>query len=181
MIQPLSVPSAQIGSGGFKVAVFVLAMIASAMGGAYLMADHKDAVISRMEADQAKAEMAIITAGAKRLRDARNRGDALTDQLARADQAREKTAQEHAREIKKLTTGRRCLNAGVVRLLNGTGEGIITPAMSTPTGSAATEDGAFATDTDVADWADNAKRKYEICRDRLSALIDFSIGQKGDL
>jgi prophage endopeptidase len=165
--------AAEVGSSGFKVAIFVLTMIASAMGGAYLMADHKDAVINQMEANQAKSEAAVVAAGAKRLRDAQARGDTLTNQLAQAEQVREKTAQEHAREIKNLTTGRPCLNAGVVRVLNGTGQGIVTPAVPAPTGGAVAEDGAFATDTDVAGWADNARRQYETCRARLGALIDF--------
>lgn len=170
--------AAQIGSSGFKVAVFVVALIAAALGGAYLMADHKDALIARMEADQAKAEAAVIAAGAERLRDAQARGDTLTNQLALAEKAREQTASEHAREIKKLTTGRPCLNAGVVRLLNNSGQGNDSASVPAPTRVAAAEDGPFATDTDVASWADNARRQYNSCRDRLGALIDFVNGDK---
>lgn len=168
----------QIGSSGFKVVMFLLAMVASAVGGAYLMADHKDAVIARMEADQAKSEAAVIAAGAKRLRAALALGDALFNQLAEAEKARQKTALEHQREIKRLTTGRPCLNADVVGLLNGTGQGDSASGLSASASGAASEDGPFATDTDVAGWADNARRQYETCRDRLGALIDFETGEK---
>lgn len=168
----------QIGSSGFKVVMFLLAMIASAAGGAYLMADHKDAVIARMEADKAKDEAAVVAAGAKRLRAALALGDALFNQLADAEKDRQKTALEHQREIKRLTTGRPCLSADVVGLLNGTGQGNSAAGLSAPADGAAAEDGPFATDTDVAGWADNARRQYETCRDRLGALIDFNTGEK---
>ena len=170
--------ASQIGSSGFKVVMFFLALIAAALGGAYLMADHKDAVIARMEAAQAKSEAAVATAGAKRLRDAQIRGDTLTNQLAEAEKARKKTALEHQREIKNLTTGRPCLNADVVGLLNGTGQGNETAGLSASASVTAAANGPFATDTDVANWADNARGQYEICRDRLGALIDFINGEE---
>lgn len=163
----------QFGSSGFKAVICGLALIAAAIGGAYLMADHKDAIIARMEADQAKAEASIVKAGAERLRKAQALGDRLTNRLAEADTARAKTEKEHAREIKRLTTGRACLGARVVRVLNEPSEGNHASGLPASASQSVAEDGAFATDTDVADWADDARRQYDICRERLGALIDF--------
>jgi len=42
-----------------------------------------------------------------------------------------------------------------------------------PAGQPAGADAAFATDTDVAEWAAHARRSYDTCRGRLDAVRDF--------
>jgi hypothetical protein len=158
--------------------LFVIALVASALGGSALMADHKNAIIAEMKTNQAQAEAAVIEAAAERWKKAEARADTLVKQLAEADQARAKTALEHSHEIKKLSSGKPCFNAGLVRLLNQSGPRNEAPGLSASASSAAPEDGAFASDSDVAHWAANARTQYDTCRDRLGALIDFEKGEK---
>lgn len=126
-----------------------------------------------------KVEMAQLEASRQAALDSYNRlvkAQVLADELQRrldaADQERLSQALEHSREIKRLTRGQPCLNAGTVRLLNGSG-GIQQPAVPEAAGRVDAEDAPAATDTDVAEWIDHAARQYSTCRDRLGALIDF--------
>lgn len=112
---------------------------------------------------------------ARVLADAQSRGNHLTTRLADSQQRITQLEKEKHHAIKRLTTGRPCLSADAVRVLNQpsytapTGLEPVPP----PPGSAAAADGAFATDTDVGLWIASAKAQYDICRDRLDALIDF--------
>ena len=108
-----------------------------------------------------------------RLQHAQARGDALEERLAVEEASRQSQALEHAREIKRLTTGRPCLNAGTVRLLNESTIGLRASTLPTPASGAIAADAAAASDTDVAGWIDAARRQYDACRDRLGALIDW--------
>lgn len=121
-------------------------------------------------AAQAKASNAALSD----LAAANLRGDKLAEQLATSENARQTQAEEHQREIRRLTTGRPCLSAAVVRLLNEPA-GLARPAgaVSQATGEPVPADGAAATDTDVALWADQARRSYDTCRGRLQAIADF--------
>ncbi len=74
--------------------------------------------ITKIRADQYATKALAAEAAPKRLQVAQARGDALEAQLAQLEQTHQIQAQEQAREIKRLTTGRLCLNAGTVRLLN---------------------------------------------------------------
>ena len=120
-----------------------------------------------LQASQAAdAQLARLTAASAR-------GDALAARLAAAQAAQHTQAQEYAREIKRLTTGRPCLNAGTVRLLNDAPAQAGAVSLSAPAGLSAAEAAAAASDTDVAGWIDGAQRQYDVCRRRLDALIDW--------
>lgn len=134
-----------------------------------------DAKAARLEAAQAKAQSDTATANLARHLADKKRADALEARLAEAEQKRLSQQQEHQREIKRLTRGWPCLNAGTVRLLNQS-SGIQPAAVPETTGEPVAEDAAAATDSDVAEWIDHAIRQYDTCRDRLGALIDYHQG-----
>jgi len=139
--------------------------------------DRCTARITTIKAEQASNERDAAQTALDRLQQAQARGDALESRLATAEAARKTTQEEHAREIKRLTTGRLCLDAGTVRLLNEpAGAGVAT--LSAPAGGAVAAGAAAASDTDVALWIDGAKRQYGTCRDRLDALIDWHEGEQ---
>lgn len=165
--------TSQIGSTGFKFALIALALLAAAGGGAWLMAEVKDGEIATIHSDQAKAELVALRASLARIQAAKERGDTLEKRLAQAEVIRQQQAKEATSEIKRLTRGVPCLNAGTVRLLNQSSQGIHLATLPNTAGGAVAADAAVASDTDVAGWIDNAQRQYDKCRDRLQALIDW--------
>ena len=150
------------------IAAFALGNL---LGGSYISAV-KNADISQLKADHSVSQRQAAEAALGRLQEAQQRGDALTIRLALLDATRQTQAQETQREIKARTTGRPCLDAGTVRLLNAPA-GLKPAALPTPASSAAAADAAFASDTDVGLWAEQARRQYDTCRDRLQAVSDF--------
>jgi hypothetical protein len=64
----------------------------------------------------------------------------LQARLAAEETNRQTQAQEHAREIKRLTTGRPCLNAGTRRLLNEPAIGLRNSGLPAPASGAAAAD-----------------------------------------
>ncbi len=132
--------------------------------------------LAQLEKNHAVAERKAATETRDKLIAAQQVSDRLQRRLDAADQARLSQSLEHSREIKRLTRGQPCLNAGTVRLLNSS-SGIKQPAMPETASRPAAEYAAAATDTDVAEWIDHAIRQYDTCRDRLGALIDFEEGQ----
>ncbi|HJU70368.1 MAG TPA: hypothetical protein VJ603_00825 [Paucimonas sp.] len=162
------------------LAALVLAAAAAlAAGGAGYALGHRlakadgDAALARLERDHATLETRAAETALARLQEAQARGDALVDRLAAEEASRQTQAQEHAREIKRLTTGRPCLNAGTVRLLNEPAIGFRASTLPASAGGTAAADAAAASDTDVAGWIDNARHQYDACRSRLDALIDW--------
>lgn len=132
-----------------------------------------DAAFAKLEREHATRETKAAEAALVRLQGAQARGDALEARLAAEEASRQSQAQEHEREIKRLTTGRPCLNAGTVRLLNEPAGRHGAAAVPAPTGGAAAADAPASSDTDVAVWIDRATRQYDACRGRLGALIDW--------
>ena len=133
------------------------------------------AEIAQIEAAAATAQTLAVAAQIRRTGEAQALADALSSKLARTEQALSNTAQEALREIPRVTTGRPCLGPGAVRLLNparGASAGAVPP----PAGPLAAEDGPVASDTDIATWIAGAQGRYETCRARLGALIDFEEG-----
>jgi hypothetical protein len=126
-----------------------------------------DAELARLEASQATAQR-------DKLEEAVIRGDDLSQKLLKTEFKLSTIEKERDRALKNQTTGRACLSAGAVRLLNTTDSG----ATSLPeaAGRATTTDGAAATDTDVAEWINHAISQYDICRGRLDRLIDYVEG-----
>ncbi|MCL2345557.1 MAG: hypothetical protein FWC58_06860 [Desulfobulbus sp.] len=85
--------------------------------------------------------------------------------------------------LRKITSGRLCLTADIVRLLNDhdaartAGSALSAPARDIAHAHATTtadpDVGRFATDGDIALWARNAKTQYDACRGRIDALRRF--------
>lgn len=136
-----------------------------------------DANVAKLEKTQVEADRDVVKSALERLVASQIRADGLEKRLAESESHRLTQAQEHQREIKRLTTGRPCLNRGTVGLLNRS-TGIQPAAMPQSPSRAPAEDAGTATDTDVAEWIDHAIRQYDTCRDRLGALIDYHQGDK---
>ncbi len=144
-----------------------------ALGAGTWVAARKNAEISDMKRDRAEAEAAAAAAAMERLQQAQARGDELAQQLAAAETTLQTQAEEASREIARLTTGRRCLDGAVVRLLNAPSQGIRLGTVPPSAGQPAPADGAAASDRDVAQWARVCRTRYDTCRARLDALIDY--------
>lgn len=140
--------------------------------------DRGKAAIATLKADQATREAKAAETALARFQEAQARADVLEARLAAEETTRQTQALEHAREIKRLTTGRPCLNAGTVRLLNESPGRPGAPAVPAPAGRAAPADAPASSDTDVAGWIDAARRQYDACRDRLGALIAWHSGDQ---
>ena len=74
--------------------------------------------------------------------------------------------------VPKVTTGKPCLNAATVSLLQpGSGQTI-----NIPTSQPDAEDAApAASDTDIAYWIATANEQYETCAERLNSLIEWEL------
>ncbi len=150
---------------------FIFAFTLGVAGGWDYTRQHYLAEISVMKATQAEAIAATESAARQRLQSAQDRGDILSARLSKTEDDLNQKSKEVSREIARLTTGRRCLDGNVVRLLNRADSGA--GSVSETTGSPVAQDGAAATDTDVAGWIGNAQTQYDTCRARLDGLIDF--------
>jgi len=135
-----------------------------------------DSALATLRNSHTQAQAELTERNAKHLVRVWERGDELATSLASQQSRITQLHQEHTREIKRLTTGRACLSAELVGVLNRTqpatadGSGPL-PA---PTGSTASADAsAFATDADVSTWAATARRDYAECAARLGALIEW--------
>ncbi|RCS59707.1 hypothetical protein [Parvibium lacunae] len=113
---------------------------------------------------------------------------AKQDTLAAQLLQREHTINELNRSLhnalSKTTTGRQCLSAGTVSLLNA-GTGLRLPAHqpgSAPESASGTptdSNDAGSTDTQIAGWIADAQQQYAVCAGRLNDLIeatDWSVG-----
>ena len=145
----------------------------------YIIAkNHYTAKIAGIQRDQAQAIAAARAADVETLKLAKRHGDALTLQLQVTESTLTKRERELHDAIRSKTTGRACLSGSVVRLLNNAAGDDATnlptsAAVAAAADGTAARDTSFATDTDVAQWAANARAQYEICRARLNALIDW--------
>lgn len=99
------------------------------------------------------------------------RADAATAALASAESKIVTKTVEVIRYVPTVTTGRLCLGADAVGLLQpGTHWGPYQPA-GKPTDQGPAH--AAASDRDVAYWAAEANRLYETCAARMNALADW--------
>lgn len=127
----------------------------------------------------AQESVRLLNTNITRLQSAQAKADELTLQLQKSEAQLIKTNTELKHALTKTTTGRACLSGAAVSLLNSKAGTTSTAGVSTPTASTAGADGAtapdtsYATDTDVALWALDARTQYDTCRGRLSALIDW--------
>ena len=155
-----------------------LILVAGYTLGARAAAKQHRAEIAELHLRHENAARMAAEAALARLHAAQARGEELAARVANEQAKRQTEAKEHQREIQRLTTGRACLNAGTVRLLNrAAADANAAPSMPEAAGAIAASNAPAASDTDVAGWADRARREYEHCRSRLAALIDWHTGQ----
>lgn len=160
------------------VFVGVLAALGWAVRG--VVADRE---IADLKTSWAATEKSRAEAQAATLTDAQQRGDLLARQLNDLSNTLTLFAEEKNREISRLATGRRCLDADLVRVLNHStpasqSGGAVSEAAGQPVRTAAAtaadpDDGRFATDADIAGWANTCRTRYDACRGRLDAIGQF--------
>lgn len=158
-------PGAVLRAGLFLV---VAAFAGGALvGRAPLLAD-----LAELRVAQAESARLAATAAVRRLDEAQQRGNELTEQLLGREREIEKLTKEKRHAVAQTTSGTTCLNAGTVRVLNGAA-GLRFAAPPETASSAAAADGPVATDSDVGPWIVEAGAQYEKCRERLHKLIDW--------
>jgi TolA-binding protein len=137
-------------------------------------ADRCQARVATQQADTANATRIVVQDALAHLQQAQARGDRLEIRLAEEEEARQIQEKFHADEIKRLTRGRRCLDAPAVRLLNAApGLPAGPERLPAPASRPVDQDAAAASDTDVALWANAVRQQYDACRSRLAALVDW--------
>lgn len=127
--------------------------------------------LAELERDHASERSRAAAESLARLALANQRADQLTRRLAAAEIERGQLMQEKTDALRRLTTGRPCLDHRAVRLLNPAPSHPerLPEAASQPDRAAA----GFATDHDVGTWIATAIRHYDTCRDRLAAVAEF--------
>lgn len=96
----------------------------------------------------------------------------LSAAIAQAEQTLNLKTTEVIKHVPKVTTGKPCLGAGAVSLLQPGSA----PHLKTPARDAVAEGpAASASDADVAYWIADANRGYETCAGRLNTLIDWHV------
>jgi hypothetical protein len=137
------------------------------------------------EADAAQSKERLRTAerATQVLQAAQLRSDELTQMLATQQTQIDKSKKERLDAIHQVTTGRTCLDSASLRLLNGAPglrvSGFATAGSSPVATRGATaadpdsQSGLISTDDDVATWDLVAGARFEVCRIRLDALIDW--------
>lgn len=147
--------------------------------------------IAGMERDQARVLFSQAEAASLALYAAHKRGDALSRALLGAESTRQTLQEERDEALRRVTTGRRCLDGDALRLLDGARRA--TPARAAhlpaaaggavaaggPAAAAAPGDqpgDIYATDTGLALWISHAQSSHDTCRERLDALIDWHAG-----
>lgn len=118
-------------------------------------------------------EAAGLAEGAlQRLQAAQARADALAASLAAIQAQNNRLSKEKTRALQNQTSGRACLSADALRVLNDA-PGLDVDGLPAPSGGAATAGEPTATDTDIGTWAIAAGAQYQACGDQLNALIDW--------
>lgn len=131
-----------------------------------------------------KAEAAQVKQAAaytKKLHEAIAYGSEVAAKLSAAEGRIVIKTVEVIKHVPSVTTGRLCLDAAAVSLLNpGATWGPTYKAAGQPddqgAATPATAGGNAASDTDLAYWIAEANRQYEVAAARLNALIDFNQG-----
>lgn len=155
----------------------VLAVLAALAGShAYMYSLGKTREKDAAAQVQLKAERAYQVNFQKAI----TRANELSKQLASRETEIVYKTREVTKNVTSVTTGRACLSAAAVSLLNTRPN---SPAMPEATGTPIAENAAQpatveASDTDAAYWMADANGQYETCAARLSALIDFENGKE---
>jgi hypothetical protein len=146
------------------------AFLGAKLGRAPLQTD-----LAELRATHSETAKLQALAAARTLQAAQQHGDTLTHALAqRQTQIDQLTTKKH-HALARLATGRACLSGAAVRVLNSATEAALAglEPVPAPPGGAADAGGAFATDADVGQWAVDARARFDTCRARLDALIDW--------
>ena len=145
--------------------------VAAAAGAWVWQANSYEAKLADMRSSIAESDKLRALAAATALQAAQVRSDVLTRDLLAREALINRISKEKRDALSRLTTGRPCLSADAVWVLNGTeGSGA---GMPQATGIPAATGGGFATDSDVGQWAAAAIAAHDTCRYRLDALIDW--------
>ena len=145
--------------------------------GFYAGDQHRNNAWLIKQAAQQREAMAALQA-------AQARGDVLSAGLLSQQTQIDQLKQEARHAITQATTGRTCLDAAALRVLQRAPGISVVPAPTSGAaaagGAAASSGGDFATsnasistDTQVAVWAVDAAALFETCRRRLDTLIDW--------
>lgn len=133
--------------------------------------------VERTENKAAAAQLKEVAKAQAKYQKEVIRGNALADKLAKQEANIVYQTKEVIKYVPQVTTGRPCLSAAAVRLLNNrTGDPTVPAAPSKPAAESPAE--TPATDTDVTYWAAEANGQYELCASRLNTLIDLIKPQK---
>lgn len=154
------------------VPLLIAVAVAGLKTGIDLERKRSQAEIATLKQGWAESSSRAELAARTRLETAQALGDVLTRDLLKTESSLHQS-ENRRREIERRTTGRVCLSASAVRLLNSPNHPDTRNELPTPASSVAAADGPAATDRDIAVWIDNARREYDICRARLDALVDF--------
>lgn len=160
--------------------IWLVALVAAALGAAGaggLARNHYRAEIADIHTAQAEGEAAAERFAREWLTDAHAHGDRLSADLARAESALNQKTMEVDRALRRLTTGRPCLDGPAVQLLNRTYTLATAPAVPSAASTSDAAGGAVATDTAVGEWINLAWSRFETCRTRLDKLIDYREGE----
>ena len=153
-------------------AIACILSAAIAGGGAWVwQANSYEAELANMRSSIAESDRLRARAAATALQAAQVRGDVLTRDLLAREALINRISKEKRDALNRLTTGRPCLSADAVGVLND--QASAGAGMPTPPGSPAATGATFATDADVGQWAAAAIAAHDTCRKRLDALIDW--------
>ena len=145
--------------------------VAAAAGAWVWQANSYEGKLSDVRSSVAESDRLRARAAATALQAAQVRGDVLSRDLLTREALINRISKEKRDALNRYTTGRPCLGADAVGVLNGTaGAGAGVPQT---TGIPAATGGGFATDADVGGWAADARASHDTCRTRLDALIDW--------
>ena len=145
--------------------------VAAAAGAWAWQANSYEAKLADIRSSIAESDRLRARAAATALQAAQVRGDTLSRDLLAREALINRISKEKRDALSRLTTGRPCLSADAVGVLND--QASAGAGMPQSTGSSASTDGGFATDADVGQWAAAAIAAHDTCRKRLDALIDW--------
>ncbi len=126
----------------------------------------------RDQLQHAREQWQAAEASSVQLLDAQERADVLTRNLWAARRAAETLRKERDDAIATVTTGRECLDAAALGVLDGA-PGLRVNLPEAAGGADGANAGVAATDTDLGRWALAAGEQYAECRRRYQALIDW--------
>jgi len=176
----LNTPAARAYAALAILCLLIAASVAGWLVGIEQESDRRVAEVATLHQSYSDAAREATQDSLARLQASQILGDQITRRLqaTEADLAAHKS--ETDREIKRLTTGRVCLSADAVRVLNARAEaGSRASSVPGTAGLSAAADAAgAASDTDVGLWISDARTRYSQCAERVNALIDFHEGKQ---